>query len=80
MVACSKRAHQFDPHCMDDDGDTPLSKARSNGKQPVVDYLQTAIGTFIVYFCLCIIYIQLFRYGIDSKFPICKLPAIIYDT
>ena len=72
MVACSKRAHQFDPHCMDDDGDTPLSKARSNGKQPVVDYLQTAIGTFIVYFCFCII---LFRYGIDSKF---RLPILYY--
>ena len=44
MVACSKRAHQFDPHCMDDDGDTPLSKARSNGKQPVVDYLEKRLG------------------------------------
>ena len=43
--------HDFDPDCMDDDGNTPLSKARSNGQQPVVDYL--LIGTFVVYFCLC---------------------------
>ena len=43
--------HQFDPDCMDDDGNTPLSKAKSNGKQPVVDYLETVIGTFVVYFC-----------------------------
>ena len=42
--------HQFDPDCADDDGNTPLSKARSNGKQPVVDYLETVIGIFVVYF------------------------------
>ena len=42
--------HQFDPNCKDDDGNTPLSKARSNGKQSVVDYLETVIGTFFVYF------------------------------
>ena len=46
--------HQFDADCKDDDGNTPLSKARSNGQQPVVDYLETLIGTFDVYFCLCI--------------------------
>ena len=40
--------HQFDPDCKDDDGNTPLSKARSNGKQSVVDYLETVIGTFVV--------------------------------
>ena len=40
--------HQFDPDCQDNDGNTPLSKARSNGKQPVVDYLKKSIGTFIV--------------------------------
>ena len=42
--------HQFDPDCADDDGNTPLSKARSNGKQHVVDYLETVIGIFVVYF------------------------------
>ena len=36
--------HQFDPNCKDDDGNTPLSKARSNGEQRVVDYLETAIA------------------------------------
>ena len=44
--------HQFNPNCIDDDGNTPLMEAKSNGKQPVVDYLETAIGTFVVYFCL----------------------------
>ena len=39
--------HQFNPECEDKDGNTPLSKARSNGKQHVVDYLETAIGIFI---------------------------------
>ena len=43
--------HQFVPDCEDDDGNTPLSKARSNGKQSVVEYLETVRGTF--YFCLC---------------------------
>ena len=37
--------HEFDPDCKDDDGNTPISKARSNGKRTVVDYLETAIGT-----------------------------------
>ena len=46
--------HRFDADCKDDDGNTPLSKARSNGQQSVVDYLETLIGTFVVYFCLCI--------------------------
>ena len=45
--------HNFDPDCQDNDGNTPLSKARSNRKQPVVDYLEKALGTFIVCFCLC---------------------------
>ena len=45
--------HQFDPDCKDNDGNTPLSKARSNGKQSVVDYLETVIGAFVVYYCLC---------------------------
>ena len=45
--------HDFDPDCKDNDGNTPLSKARGNGKQPVVDYLEKRLGTFIVYFCLC---------------------------
>ena len=42
--------HQFNPYCKDDDGNTPLNTARSNGKQPVVDYLETFIGTCFVYF------------------------------
>ena len=45
--------HQFNPNCEDKSGNTPLSKARSNGKLTVVDYLETFIGTFVVYFCLC---------------------------
>ena len=45
--------HQFDADCVDDVGNTPLSKARNNGKQHVVDYLETLIGTIVVYFCLC---------------------------
>ena len=46
--------HQFVPDCKDNDGNTPLSKARSNGKQFVVEYLETAIGlgAFVVYYCL----------------------------
>ena len=48
--------HQFDPDCMDDDGNTPLMKAKSNDKQPVVDYLQTVLGTFVVYLSLCTLY------------------------
>ena len=46
--------HQFNPDCMDDDGYTPLMKAKSNEKQPVVDHLETVIGTFVVYFCFYI--------------------------
>ena len=45
--------HQFNPYCKDNDDNTPLSKARHNGKQDVVDYLEKLLGTFIVYFCLC---------------------------
>ena len=41
--------HQCDPDCKDDSGNTPLSKARSNGKQSVVDYLETPLGIFVVY-------------------------------
>ena len=40
--------HQFNPECEDKNGNTPLSKARGNGKQSVVDYLETFIGTFVV--------------------------------
>ena len=44
--------HDFDPDCKDNDGNTPLSKARSNGKRPVVDYLEKVLGAFIVcYLC-----------------------------
>ena len=56
--------HQFDPDCMDDDGNTPLSKARSKEKQPVVDYLQTVLGMFVVYFSLCTLYIIVLVYNI----------------
>ena len=45
--------HHFDPDCKDNDGNTPLSKAKGNGKQSVVDYLETVIGIFVVYYCLC---------------------------
>ena len=43
--------HGFDADCMDDDGNTPLMKARSNEKQPVVDYLETVIGIFVINVC-----------------------------
>ena len=33
--------YQFDPDCKDDNGNTPLSKARANGKEDVVEYLRT---------------------------------------
>ena len=73
--------HQFDPDCADDDGNTPLSKARSNGKQSVVDYLETVIGIFVVYFSLCTFYnlfIIVLVYNIvgrlDDKFLISRLP------
>ena len=41
--------HKCDPDCKDDDGTTPLSNARSNGKQSVVDYLEKHLGTFVAY-------------------------------
>ena len=46
--------HKFDPACMDDDGNTPLMTAKSNSKQPVVDYLETVISTFVVYMYFCL--------------------------
>ena len=39
--------HQFNPNCKDENGNTPLSKATSNGKLTVVDYLETFIGIFL---------------------------------
>ena len=33
--------YQFNPDCKDDSGNTPLSKARANGKEDVVEYLRT---------------------------------------
>ena len=45
--------HHFNPDCEDDDGNTPLNKARSSGKRSVVDYLEEAIGTFSVCLHLC---------------------------
>ena len=50
--------HQFNPDCKDDDGNTPLSKARGSGKQSVVDYLETVIGTFVVLSWYIIIVVQ----------------------
>ena len=47
--------HQFNPGCTDDDGNTPLSKAISNGKQAVVEYLETAIGIFMSVYLISII-------------------------
>ena len=44
--------HQCDPDCRDNDGNTPLSKAKSSRRQQVVNYLQRVIGIFVVYFCL----------------------------
>ena len=41
--------YKFEPDCMDDDGNTPLSKARAKGKQPVVDYLETVIGIHLLF-------------------------------
>ena len=43
--------NNFNPDCEDDDGITPLSKAITNGKQSVVDYLEAVIGTLVVCFC-----------------------------
>ena len=40
--------HQFDAYCENDDGNTPLSKARSNKKQHVVDYLEIVIGIHLL--------------------------------
>ena len=66
--------YHFDPDCKDNKGNTPLSKARTNGKQPVVDYLEKLIGTFIIYFCLYIyiVYVVLVYNTVcrlDHKFP-----------
>ena len=70
--------HQFDPDCADDDGNTPLSKARSNGKQSVVDYLETVIGIFVVYVLFYNLFIIVLVYNIvsrlDDKFLISRLP------
>ena len=49
--------HKFDPDCMDDDGNTPLMTAKSNSKQPVVDYLETVIRKYV-----CCLYVFLFIY------------------
>ena len=44
--------HQFNPDCEDDSGNTPLSKARGNRKQPVVNYLETVIG-MLLFITIC---------------------------
>ena len=46
--------HKFEPDYMDDDGNTPLMIAKSNSKQPVVNYLETVISTFVVYMYYCL--------------------------
>ena len=46
--------HEFDPDCMDDDGNTPLMTAKSNSKLPVVNYLETVISMFVVYMYYCL--------------------------
>ena len=46
--------HDCDPDCKDNDGNTPLSKARGNGKQSIVNYLEMVIGTLVCYFCVCV--------------------------
>ena len=45
--------HPFNPDCEDNDGNTPLSKARSSGRKHVAEYLESVKGIFVVYFCLC---------------------------
>ena len=49
--------HHFNPGCRDDDGNTPLGKAKRNGKQAVVEYLETAIGIFMSVYLISIIII-----------------------
>ena len=71
--------HQFNPECEDKNGNTPLSKARSNGKQTVVDYLEKFIGTFVVYIVVFIhlvynfdgIIIYSLCHSISSKAIVC---------
>ena len=48
--------HQFNPDCMNGYGNTPLMLAKRDGKQPVVDYLETVIGTLVVYVCLLVMH------------------------
>ena len=64
--------HQFDPDCEDDSGNTPLSKARGNGKQHVVEYLQTVIGMF--YFCSSTYYVGTCTY---YSCAICRLHVLV---
>ena len=65
--------HQFNPECEDKDGNTPLSKARSNGKQHVVDYLEKMIGTIVVYLCFC-------TYSIIKLFLVFCVPHHIFKS
>ena len=65
--------HQYNPECEDKDGNTPLSKARSNGKQHVVDYLEKIIGTFVVYLCLC-------TYSIIMLFLVFNIICVNHST
>ena len=46
--------YDFDSDCKDNKGNTPLSKARAKGNQPVVDYLEKRLGTFIMFMYTCI--------------------------
>ena len=47
--------HEFNPDCEDDSGNTPISKARSNGKQHVVEYLETVIGIFLFMYLVVLV-------------------------
>ena len=39
--------YQFNPDYKDDNGNTPLSKARANGKEDVVEYLRTGEYVYV---------------------------------
>ena len=66
--------YQFNAECENDNGNTPLSKAKSNRKRHVVDYLEKVIGTFVVDFCSYILYrIVLIVCRLDPTIPICRL-------
>ena len=70
--------HQFDPDCKDNDGNTPLSKARVNGKEDVVLYLRT--GKWVYVYVLNSTYIY-YIYNYVSVAPIQQfayMPICLY--